>query len=343
VTEPHASGIELARAFYDEAVRPLLAERFHGLPHAAGRLGSGSDVLGLDDLTSQDHDWGLRLSLFVPAAAVEPVDEMLTLALPDTVRGLLTRFAFTGETGARHHVEVNDVATFLHDRVGFDPRRPMTPRAWLSLSGQAVLEVTAGPLFVDGTGELAAAREALGWYPPDLWRYVLACDWIRLGQELPLMGRSADAGDELGSRVITTRLVHITMHLAFLLERKWPPYAKWFGTLFARLDVAAELAPLLDVAVRAETAADRQAALADAFEVLARRQSALGLTSTMPATVPFWDRPYRHPNPAIIDQLIDGIEDATIRALPRGLGSIEQRTDNADVLTDAEARRRSVS
>jgi hypothetical protein len=44
------------------------------------------------------------------------------------------------------------VGSFLIERLGFDPREPMTTPHWLSLSGQAVLEVTAGPVFVDEVG-----------------------------------------------------------------------------------------------------------------------------------------------------------------------------------------------
>ena len=68
VTSARDSGVDIARTYYFEVVRPLLALRFPGMPHAAGRLGGGSDVLGLDDETSRDHDWGLRLNLFVPPA-----------------------------------------------------------------------------------------------------------------------------------------------------------------------------------------------------------------------------------------------------------------------------------
>lgn len=32
--------------------------------------GTGSEVLGLDDAVSRDHDWGLRLQLFVPDAGL---------------------------------------------------------------------------------------------------------------------------------------------------------------------------------------------------------------------------------------------------------------------------------
>ncbi|MFT4136998.1 DUF4037 domain-containing protein [Microbacterium sp.] len=42
---------------------------------------------------------------------------------------------------------------------------------WLSLTGHAVLEVIGGPVFADTTGQLIAVRDALRWYPEDLWRY----------------------------------------------------------------------------------------------------------------------------------------------------------------------------
>ena len=89
------TGAELARHYYEQVVRPLLAERWPDLPHAAGRLGSDSDVLGLDDATSRDHDWGLRLNLLVPADAVSAVDDALAEGLPAHWAGHATRFATT--------------------------------------------------------------------------------------------------------------------------------------------------------------------------------------------------------------------------------------------------------
>ena len=164
------SGVDLARRFHSDLVRPILAERFPHLPYAAGRVGSGSDVLGFDDDTSQDHDWGLRLNLFVPVDAVNEVDRELERQLPETYEGLPTRFAFTGQTERRHHVDVTSVSEFLDARLGFDPRTDPSVADWLSLTGQAALEVTAGPVFIDTDGALIAARHALAWYPDDVWR-----------------------------------------------------------------------------------------------------------------------------------------------------------------------------
>jgi hypothetical protein len=58
VTDRELPGAELARRFFTDAVEPLLGRALPGLRYAAARLGSGSDVLGLDDAMSRDHDWG---------------------------------------------------------------------------------------------------------------------------------------------------------------------------------------------------------------------------------------------------------------------------------------------
>ena len=61
-----------------------------------------------------------------------------------------------------------------------------TPLEWLSLTGQAALEVTAGAVFEDPADEPTSLRDALAWYPDDVWRYVVACDWRSiLGSSLP--------------------------------------------------------------------------------------------------------------------------------------------------------------
>ena len=61
-------GLALCAVFYRDAVRPLLDQAYPGLPHAAARIGPGSDVLGYDSARSTDHDWGPRLTLFLTPA-----------------------------------------------------------------------------------------------------------------------------------------------------------------------------------------------------------------------------------------------------------------------------------
>lgn len=336
--ETPASGSECARRYYEELVGPVLAAQRPALPHAAARLGSGSDVLGLDDDRSRDHDWGLRLTVLVADTDVAAdVHALLDQELPDTFAGLPTRFPTTWAPAPVHQVEVRATDTFVTSRLGVHIDHLDDPLAWLALTGQSVLEITAGPVFCDTAGRLSAARRKLEWYPDDVWLYVLASGWQRLSQELPLVGRCADAGDDLGSRVITARLVRDVMHLAFLVDRAWPPYPKWSGTAFARR-TSATAGPALAAALAASTWERRERSLVEAIDVVHAAQRARGLPCADAPVIPFWDRPYRTVAPDVAARLTAAIADPMVASLPAGVGSIEQWVDNVDVLARPSRR-----
>jgi hypothetical protein len=236
VGTPFVPGRELSRRFYTEAVRPLLDERFGDLPHAAALLGDGSDVLGLDTPMSTDHGWGPAVTLFLrdgDAVRAPGVRALLLDRLPRTFLGYPVRFAGHPDEpgtqvmaldGPELRVRTTTVRSFARRQLGWDPAGPLEPADWLSVPSQQLLSVTSGAVHHDCTGELAALRERLAWYPPDVWRYLLAAGWGRLGQEEHLMGRAGYVGDELGSAVIGARLVRDLMALGFLLERRYAPF-----------------------------------------------------------------------------------------------------------------------
>jgi hypothetical protein len=76
-------GIELSRCYFEELVSPLLREILPEVRYAAARVWSGSEVLGLDDAMSRDHDWGLRLQVFVPDSESARVESALDQHLPE--------------------------------------------------------------------------------------------------------------------------------------------------------------------------------------------------------------------------------------------------------------------
>ncbi|MEV0461048.1 DUF4037 domain-containing protein [Catellatospora methionotrophica] len=55
-----------------------------------------------------------------------------------------------------------------------------------------------------------------------MWWFLLACQWTWIGQEEPFVGQAAEAGDELGSRMVAARLAREMMRLCLL-------HAKWWG------------------------------------------------------------------------------------------------------------------
>ncbi|MFC7374573.1 DUF4037 domain-containing protein [Brachybacterium sp. GCM10030268] len=334
-------GAELSQAYFEDLVQPLLTRHAPQLGYAAARLGSGSDVLGFDDAQSRDHDWGLRLTLLVEDDRADPIDALLERELPRTWCGHPTRFATTWDPQVRHRVEVASAADFARSRLGLDPTRGLTVLDWLSLTGQCVLEVTAGPVFHDGTGAISRIRETLAWYPRDLWIYAVAADWSRLGQEFPDVGRAGLRGDEDGSSVIAARHVRTMLHLAHLLHRRWPPYGKWLAHSAAGLPGGGALRIAVHEVLRARDWRTRQGALADAVELLAAAQGEIGLPTLQPATEAFFERPHIGVR-GIPELLGETITDPAVRALPAGVGTAEQISDNVTVLVDADARRRLV-
>ena len=327
--------------FYADVVAPLVAEAMPRLGYAAGRLGSGSDVLGLDDAMSRDHDWGCRLTLLVDESdrdAVPQVIGLLDRELPDSYLGYPVRFPVSWNPAPTHNVEVATVAGFAVSRLGADPTGELSVLDWLILTGQSVLEVIAGPVFADRTTELARVREVLRWYPPDLERYVLAAGWQRLSQEMPMVGRAADRGDELGSTLLSARLAGDLIWLAFAMSRQWPPYPKWRGAAFRALDIAPDLAAPLAMASTANDWRSRENGLAQACEVLLDAQRARGLPAPAAAVVPFWDRPYRTVDETVKQLLLASITDPKVARLPAPVGSVEQWASSVDILASPARR-----
>lgn len=345
---PFIPGLQLAGEFCTEVVRPLLEEAYPGMAYSAALLGWGSEVLGFDSPRSTDHNWGPRLQVFL-AADTGPgpgeITAMLARQLPAAFRGYPTAFPGTEDPdgSARHWVEVTRLPSWLATRLGFDPTRPASLLDWLATPAQRLAEVTAGAVFYDGPGELTQARARLAWYPRDVWLYVLACQWQRIAREEAFPGRCAEAGDELGSAIVTTRLARDLMRLFLLMARRYPPYSKWLGTAFARLPEAAEIMPSLTAAVAATGWQAREQHLCHAYEMAAARHNQLELTPPVdPRTRPYYDRPYQ-----VLDAgrftaaLREAITDPHIRHLP-AIGAIDQYIDSTDALGNIQLLRATV-
>ena len=347
-------GMDLAEAFFREIIEPLVGEYHPQLEYTAALIGSGSEVLGFDSEMSTDHDWGPRCMLFLRPqdlqAEREKIHFLLSSGIPPVFMGFSTNFTEPdpkdGGTQAlepvthgpiRHRVEMFTLSQYFENYLGLDPGVKLEPVDWLVLPHQKLRAVCAGRVFRDDLG-FEEIRERLSWYPRDIWLYVMACCWKRIGQEEHLMGRAGWAGDEIGSSLIGSRLVRDVMRLAFFMERKYPPYAKWFGSAFAELACAREMTPHLTKALHAQSWQQREASLVLAYEQLARMHNELGITDSLPVQVSqFWGRPFKviH-GEAFAEALTSRIQDETIRALAkeRPVGSVDLFSDDTDLLED---------
>lgn len=346
---PLSPGQELARRFYLHAVAPLLG----GVPHAAALLGNGSEVLGYDDRTSTDHDYGPRLQLFLPAGTDPAPVQLALTALPDQFDGFPVGFhrAFGATPDDGHQIEVTTVEGFFTAALGTDPASGLTLADWLLAPTQRLATLTAGAVFHDPAGALAQRRDTLSWYPDDTWRYVLAAGWLRIGQEEAFIGRTGGTGDDLGSAVVTSRVVRDLIRLAFLVERRWAPYSKWLGRAFAGLRLAVRLRPALDRALSADGWREREAGVCEAASLLGQATNQLRLAAPVdPSPRRFHERDIRVVGgERFAEALTEDITDPQVRQLLARLGTrggglsvgalpgaIDQAVDSVDVLTRPE-------
>ena len=355
-------GLDLSRAFFAQAVEPILARRWPRLPYSAALIGSGSEVIGYDDPVSTDHHWGPRVMLFLSAADhrrhADAIKALLAEALPYRFMGYSTNFSApkteADDHGVQlledidagpvnHRVEILTLAGFLRDYLGIAAEQPWSAADWLSVPQHKLLSLTGGALFRDDLN-LQAARERMSYYPRDLWLYMLACAWSRIGQDEHLAPRAGAVGDALGSALIGGRLVRSIMQLCFLQERRYAPYPKWFGTAFAELDCAAELSPILQSVQRSEDWRERQLRLCAAYEALNRQHNALQLTPLIqPALQEFHGRGFCVSNAwRYSETLLAEIHDPQVRAIADHslIGNIDQFSDNTDLRESAQLRKR---
>ena len=344
-------GLELSRLFYREAVQPILQTDFPTLAHSAALIGSGSEVLGLDTEMSRDHNWGPRLDIYLAEEDhrrwSDELSRVLGQKLPFTFRGYPTHFRDVpeepgtvvleaAETRPIHHrVQVLTLRGFLREYVGLEPGRELSLTDWLAIPEQKLRTLVAGAVYHDGVGVLEPLRRRLAYYPHDVWLYLLSAQWQRIGQEEPFVGRTGILGDELGSAVIAARLVHDLMRLCLLMAKQYAPYAKWFGSAFARLECAPRLTPVLEQVLQAANWEERQRHLANAYEIVAAMHNALALTEPVRTKVrPFYNRPFVViGGEAIARQIWKAIGDEEVLALPYGVGKVDQYVDSTGVLS----------
>lgn len=346
-------GLRLSEIFYSEAVRPVLDAHFPGLEHSAALIGSGSDVLGYDSPISTDHHWGPRLLLFLSTRDLEEkgraISRALSEHLPLKVRGFSTSFGPPDDIGVRlqkavesgpvsHMVEFYSVPAYFESYLGIYPKTELEPLDWLTIPEQRLLTVTGGRVYHDGLGELEPVRARLSYYPRDVWLYLLAAQWGRIGEEEAFVGRSGDVGDELGSQVIAARLVRDIMKLCFLMERKYAPYSKWIGTAFSELECALLLAPTLRQVLLSEGWREREEHLSTAYSVIAQMHNELNITAVLKTEVSnYYSRPYLVINAARFVEAIRGaITDPAVAALPPGVGAVDQFIDSTVVQSRPE-------
>lgn len=345
-------GLKLSELFYKEAVKPVMDSDFPRLKYAVARIDYGSEVLGFDMPLSMDHDWGPRLQLFLSESdhrkhATE-IKTTFGRKLPHTFRGFPTNWSKAQKDGSpklekkstgsvNHRVELFTIRSFFESYINFNPYQKAGAEDWLTFPQQKLRTIACGKVYYDRLG-LDKTRKKFNYYPNDIWLYMLASQWTRIAQEEHLMGRSGEAGDEIGSAILGTRLIRDIMRLCFLMEKHYIPYGKWFGTGFSKLNCSKKLTPHLKGALAAKSWRERGKHLSKSYELAAGIYNRLKITKSLPEKVSkFHNRPYLVIwGGKFAKEIREKIKDKEIRKIKFNIGAVDQFSDSTDVLENPE-------
>lgn len=325
-------GKVLSKLFFDEIVKPILKSDFPYLKYSAGLLGDGSEVIDFDTVRSTDHDWGPRVLLFLSQNDLKKkkqISELLSRKSPSDFKGFSIHFSWA----TKKNVDIFSIESFFKSYLHFDINKNISVYDWLVFSEHRLLAITKWTVFHDDLW-LVKIIEKFSYYPKDVWYYLLASQWVRISQEEHFMWRCGELNDEIGSKIIATRLVKDIMKICFLMEKQYTPYIKWFWTAFKDLKSWKKLQPILHEVLKQNDWKLREKHLTKAYQHLAKIHNSLKITKTLTTKVNFFHgRPFLVINGWLFaSEIKKHIKNPEITSITADIGSINQFSDSTDIL-----------
>lgn len=339
------SGLDICEQFFLDLIEPLLENEYPKLKYSAALIGPGSEVLGFDTPISTDHDWRPRVFIFLSDADAKKygkkIERLIRSSLPKHYKSYALKADNDHDLRSRYVYSVN---SFVKEYLAFDLKKKPHVQDWLTFDEHKLLGLTSGRIFRDDTGELKKMRKLFSYFPKQVWLYLLASEWKNIAEEESFVGRTGDVGDEIGSRVITTRLIQSIMRLCFMMEKTYAPYSKWFGSGFNRLETSKKMRANIAKTLNAENWKGREKYLIKLYAHTVNLHNKLGITKAMNTRVRlFHGRPYKVINAHDIAGAIQNkITDKNLKGLPL-VGSINQITNSVPLLEGDDIRLKAIT
>lgn len=243
---PAISGLKLARAYWSEYGKPLIAERYPEYQSriAAGLVGHGSECYGFDDALSHDHDFGPGFCLWLTDEDYAEVGERLQAdydALPATFMGVGPRESTARAQGAGRRVGVFAIGDFFESITGYR-QAPAgdRPYEWLMLDEPTLAAATNGEVFADPLGAFSKTRQGFKLMPEDVRLSLISRRLGMIAQagqyNLP---RMLSRGDGAAAWCSINEFAEAATSLVFLINQPisvgYAPYYKWRFAALRRL------------------------------------------------------------------------------------------------------------
>ena len=239
-------GLKLARAYWQEFGKPLIAERYPEYQGriAAGLVGHGSECYGFDDELSHDHHFGPGFCLWLTDEDYAAIGERLQAdyeSLPDTFMGFGPKSQTARAQGAGRRVGVFRIGDFFESITGYRQAPPADrPHEWLMLDEPTLAAATNGEVFADPLGAFSKTRQGFKLMPEDVRLSLISRRLGMIAQagqyNLP---RMLQRGDGAAAWCAINEFAEAVASLVFLINTPvsagYMPYYKWRFAALRRL------------------------------------------------------------------------------------------------------------
>lgn len=238
------NGLELAKAFYEQYGKPMLAENFPDKLNeiAVGLCGEGSECLGYDDEISRDHDFDAGFCLFITPTAEKEYGFKLERAyakLPKEFMGVTRSLIPPAGATRKGVIVIDDFYTRLIGAASV----PDSNKRWLYTPSASLRAAVSGEIFRDDLGVFSAIRNELKkGYPEDIRRKKIAAHSALAHQSgIYNYQRLIKRGETGGAQLAVFEFVKHVISIIYLLNNVYEPFYKWAYRGMRDLKILSEL------------------------------------------------------------------------------------------------------
>lgn len=241
-------GLELSEKYYLAYGKQMIQEKFPKYVGkiAVGLVGEGSECFGYDDYYSDDHDFGLSFCLWLSDEDYDKIGDSLKREydlLPQNFMGFEKKKL---PTRGFERVGVMKTSKFYQNLIGFE-NLPTNNAQWMQINENMLATVTNGKVFLDELGEFSDIRQRLLNYFPEPVRLKKIAANIALGSQAGQynLQRCFKRNALDAANICLYEFINATIHILYLLNKKYMPFYKWKFKGLENLEVLPEVPSIL--------------------------------------------------------------------------------------------------
>lgn len=243
-------GLELAKGYYEDIVRPAIEEKFGDKVErmAFGLVGDGSECYGFDDEISQDHDFGPRVQIWLTNEDFEEFGRELQKFMATVTKEYKGYKGVNMSEYGDGREGVFTIGGFFARFIGMD-HVPSSIQEWRMIPEVNLSIATNGEVFYDELGRYTKFRKILQrQFPEELRLKKMAAKCMKMAQSGQYnYVRCMQRGEYVAAWIAASEFMKEACSMVHMLNKSYCPFYKWAHRSLSTLPVlGSEVAMYMD-------------------------------------------------------------------------------------------------